>query len=709
MFNDSDGSNKSGDSRTTFEVETEQLKNSVLFTDLYLLNAGKYNEMLEASASAAVSKAITSESAADIALARNFVAIMADGEAKTELVNSINAIAVPYTVTFKDWNGDDLKTEKVKHGDKATAPTQPSRTGYTFVGWSVGFTNVKSDLIVTAKYDAVPYTISFDSRGGSPVGNVIAYYDTLIGEPEAPSLEDHTLEGWYRDEARTEKWNFANDKAPAKDMTLYAKWTTIITYTVTFQDWNGTVLKTETVKQGDNATAPTQPSRTGYTFVGWSVGFTNVISNLTVMAKYDAVPGNPSNPGTVWVPPSTEVNVDSRGNVTVDSSGNVTISSTPKINYSTNIAETILSQNEFENAFGRATGKSNQITVKLSNIENAKGYASGLPTSWFKGDSDRSVVIETSFGTVELSSAMLTAAQLQDAGQTVTIVVSQADKSGWSQRLIDQIGDHPVLDLLVLLDNKAIAWNNSEAPVTIMMPYTPTALEKQNADQLVVWYVDGEGNVKPVPNGRYDSATGQIVFQTSHFSHYAVAYAAPKFSDLSRVAWAAKEIEALAARGVVEGTSATTFDPGTAISRGEFLAQLIRFLGLDAEFTDSFIDVSTSSPYYKELGIGRALGIVEGVGGNKFLPDSEISREDVSVIIKRALDQWHIKLAVVSSKKVSDFADAAKTANYAKDGLNYLLSVGLLQGTSGNNLNPKGNLTRAEASVILYRIFKQSH
>jgi hypothetical protein len=199
-----------------------------------------------------------------------------------------------------------------------------------------------------------------------------------------------------------------------------------------------------------------------------------------------------------------------------------------------------------------------------------------------------------------------------------------------------------------------------------------------------------------------------MVFQTSHFSHYAIAYAAPKFSDLGRVAWAAKEIEALAARGVVEGKSATTFDPGTAIGRGEFLAQLIRLLELDAEFTDNFADVSTNSPYYQELGIGRELGIVKGIGGNKFLPDTAISREDVAVIIKRALEQWQNELPKASSKSIDDFKDGAKAATYAREGLSYLLSVGLLQGNSHNGLNPKGNLTRAEAAVILYRIYAQS-
>ena len=57
-------------------------------------------------------------------------------------------------------------------------------------------------------------------------------------------------------------------------------------YTVTFKDWNGTVLKTQSVQQGGSATAPASPSRTGYTFSGWDRSFTGVNSNITVTAKY---------------------------------------------------------------------------------------------------------------------------------------------------------------------------------------------------------------------------------------------------------------------------------------------------------------------------------------------------------------------------------------------------------------------------------------
>lgn len=63
----------------------------------------------------------------------------------------------------------------------------------------------------------------------------------------------------------------------------------IPTYTVTFVDYDGTVLKTQTVEEGNSATAPTDPVRSGYTFIGWDKSFSNITSNLTVTAQYTAI------------------------------------------------------------------------------------------------------------------------------------------------------------------------------------------------------------------------------------------------------------------------------------------------------------------------------------------------------------------------------------------------------------------------------------
>jgi len=184
-----------------------------------------------------------------------------------------------YTVTFVDWNSTILKTQTVNHGSSATAPTTPTRVGYTFSGWDKAFSNVTDDLTVTALYtdDSQPtYTVTFADWNGTVLKTQIVNENTAAIAPTAPTREGYAFTGWDK--------TFSNVTG---DLTVTAQY--IKTHTVTFVDWDGTVLETQTVNESSSAIAPTAPIRTDYTFTGWDVEFDNVTRNLTVMAVYEAI------------------------------------------------------------------------------------------------------------------------------------------------------------------------------------------------------------------------------------------------------------------------------------------------------------------------------------------------------------------------------------------------------------------------------------
>ena len=187
-----------------------------------------------------------------------------------DVVYSINT----YTVTFKDWNGTVLKTQQVQYGGAATAPANPTRTGYTFTGWDKAFTNVTTNLVVTAQYSINTYTVTFKDWNGTVLKTQQVQYGGAATAPANPTRTGYTFTGW--DKA------FTNVTA---NLVVTAQYS-INTYTVTFKDWNGTVLKTQQVQYGGAATAPANPTRTGYTFTGWDKAFTNVTANLVVTAQY---------------------------------------------------------------------------------------------------------------------------------------------------------------------------------------------------------------------------------------------------------------------------------------------------------------------------------------------------------------------------------------------------------------------------------------
>ncbi len=180
-----------------------------------------------------------------------------------------------YDVTFKDYDGSVLKTESVDYSSAATAPSDPSRTGYTFTGWDVDYSNITSDITVTAQYTINSYDVTFKDYDGSVLKTESVDYSSAATAPSDPSRTGYTFTGW--------NIVFTNITA---DTTITAQYT-INSYDVTFKDYDGSVLKTESVDYSAAATAPSDPKRTGYTFTGWNMDFTNITSDTTVTAQYE--------------------------------------------------------------------------------------------------------------------------------------------------------------------------------------------------------------------------------------------------------------------------------------------------------------------------------------------------------------------------------------------------------------------------------------
>lgn len=179
-----------------------------------------------------------------------------------------------YTVTFKDWDGTVLKSQNVKAGRAATAPNSPTRSGYRFTGWDKTFNNINADTTVTAQY-IQQFTVTFKDWNGTTLKSQAVDSGSSATAPSNPTRTGYSFTGWDK--------TFNNVTA---DLTVTAQYT-IKTYMVTFKDYDGTVLKVETVNHGASATAPDSPVRSGYVFKSWDQAFNNITSQLIVTALYD--------------------------------------------------------------------------------------------------------------------------------------------------------------------------------------------------------------------------------------------------------------------------------------------------------------------------------------------------------------------------------------------------------------------------------------
>jgi uncharacterized repeat protein (TIGR02543 family) len=180
-----------------------------------------------------------------------------------------------YTVTFKDWDGTILGTPQLlDEGESAVAPSDPTRTGYTFTGWDKEFTAISADTVVTAQYEQNQYTVTFKDYDDTTIASITVGYGETAVAPKSPSRTGYTFKGWDSDLSNI-----------TGDLTVSAQYE-LAQYTVTFKDWNGKVLGTSKVNYNEAATAPASPSRTGYTFNGWDKEFNQVTEDLTVTAVY---------------------------------------------------------------------------------------------------------------------------------------------------------------------------------------------------------------------------------------------------------------------------------------------------------------------------------------------------------------------------------------------------------------------------------------
>lgn len=179
-----------------------------------------------------------------------------------------------------------------------------------------------------------------------------------------------------------------------------------------------------------------------------------------------------------------------------------------------------------------------------------------------------------------------------------------------------------------------------------------------------------------------------------------------KFIDLGGYAWAKDAINTLAEQGIVNGTSATTFAPGKNITRADFALIMVRAFKLEADAGENFADVDANAYYAQALAIGKAKGIINGIGDNKYNPNATITRQDMMTMLSRALKALGYELEAADESVLTAFADAAQISDYASEHVAIMVANGLVNGKSANSVAPNAYTTRAEVAVLFDRLIK---
>ena len=225
-------------------------------------------------------------------------------------------------------------------------------------------------------------------------------------------------------------------------------------------------------------------------------------------------------------------------------------------------------------------------------------------------------------------------------------------------------------------------------------------------NKLGKYEIRSESTVTPTPtptpgggngNGSGNWTPGVIVPPSSNTNKV-------KFTDIAGH-WAENEIRELAKEGIINGRSETEFVPEDTMTRAEYAALIRRAIGLNPSiYNGGFNDVEGNAWYANEIQAIVNAGIMSGDADGSFRPNAPISREEMAKVIVNAY-LAKSGAADVTAAEIS-FTDSGEIAPWAQEYIGKAATLGLINGMGDGSYAPKGNMTRAQGSVVIYRLIK---
>ncbi|MCH1639952.1 S-layer homology domain-containing protein [Paenibacillus timonensis] len=208
-----------------------------------------------------------------------------------------------------------------------------------------------------------------------------------------------------------------------------------------------------------------------------------------------------------------------------------------------------------------------------------------------------------------------------------------------------------------------------------------------------------------------EGGKARMTFRLKDSGTYAAISHRKTFTDMSGH-WAADEVAMLASKTVAQGTSDTEFSPHAPITRVQFTAMLVRALGLTGQGRDfstsiTFTDVSSDAWYAGAVSTAVEHGLIEGFDGGKFRPNEQMTREQMSVLLVRALKLAGTEVAPGNpDSMLVGFEDRSHIGSWAEEAVATAVDLGLMKGRGDGVFAPEASSTRAEAAAVLARMLR---
>ena len=312
------------------------------------------------------------------------------------------------------------------------------------------------------------------------------------------------------------------------------------------------------------------------------------------------------------------------------------------------------------------------------------------------------------------------------AGKDVTLVIDLGDGVSWTVNGTDvpENVDFTDIDMGVTMNSDGIpvevinAITGERGSVQITLAHdgafgfimTLTApLGKENASYWAnLYHFDEDAGTMTFETAAPIGSDGSVSLALSHASQYAIVIddynhgiVTLPFTDVSEGDWFYDPVCYVYSQGLMTGTSATTFEPNTSLSRAMLVAVLHRLEGSPAASAGDFTDVADGDWYAEAVNWAASVGVVNGFDDGTFQPNAAITREQLAAILRNYAA--YKGMDVTATGDLTNYSDAASVSAWAKDSVAWAVEQGLLSGMTVDTLQPQGLSTRAQVAAVLQR------
>lgn len=341
-----------------------------------------------------------------------------------------------------------------------------------------------------------------------------------------------------------------------------------------------------------------------------------------------------------------------------------------------------------EDAIENMTDKN--VNINVTQKEGSNKIEAKLPIKGLFKDRTKDinkVVLKGRDMTISLDSDLL---ELEKANEDDELIVIAEMKEG----------TNPTIELTLKIGERFIS--QVSKPINVRADYNVSNTAKQY--NLVVKYLDKDsGEAKVIKDSFYDAKTGEMVFTTKNLGEFVIEEVEVEFKDVSNSHWANETISYLAAREIISGVAYQEYAPKKVIDRAEFITMVMNAYDLTVEgLSSDFTDVDQDMWYTQAIATAEQMNITSGKGAGEFGLNDQITREEMIVLIYRALDSMKA-IEKVSADHIVAFSDSDQISDYAKEAIEQLSASNVVNGIGNNKIGPKETATRADAAAIIYK------